>query len=165
MTPAEATSVFGRINAIWPTSHEVDKAEVREWVDFLLPFDLTTAKAALAELQKTMRFRPAMADFRSAYLTASLTAAPDRKALPGRAEAGTAERNRELYGRDPDDWVYCWKCDQAITLEERSTNPHYREGRGLFHARCPRRGSAPTIPNRERLIRDEHYRKTHGGDQ
>jgi len=164
MTAQDAGRVFARLAAIWPTSPEPDRTAAAEWVRFLSSYDLATANAAIDELQKTMRFRPSMADFRSAYLLAS-TAAPERPALPGRAEDGTAERNRELYGSIQDEWVYCWKCDMAITLEERSTNPHYREGYGLYHARCPRRGSAPSIPNRERLLREEHFRKTHGGNR
>ena len=60
----------------------------------------------------------------------------------------------EIYGADP---VYCAACDQAISLEERALLGWYRPGRGLVHGRCPRPGSAPRLPEKERTARVAQY--------
>lgn len=71
----------------------------------------------------------------------------------------TAGELRSLYGVDPSSWVFCCRCDQAITIDERSTVAFYRPGRGLMHGRCPRPGTAPRLPPKERAARVARYAK------
>jgi hypothetical protein len=66
---------------------------------------------------------------------------------------------RSLYGVDPSSWVFCCRCDQAITIEERSGVAFYRLGRGLMHGRCPRPGTAPRVPPKECAARVASYAK------
>ena len=63
------------------------------------------------------------------------------------------DEQRSLFGLDPSQWVYCCRCDQAISLEERASIAFYRPGRGLMHGRCPRPGTAPRVPAKERAGR------------
>jgi len=69
------------------------------------------------------------------------------------------DEQRAVYGSNPDQWVYCCRCDQAISLEERANIAFYRPGRGLMHGRCPRPGTAPRVPERERAGRVARYAK------
>jgi hypothetical protein len=71
------------------------------------------------------------------------------------------DERRSLYGLDPSGWVYCCRCDQAITIEERSSVAFYRLGRGLMHGLCPRLGTAPRVPPKERAARVARYAKAH----
>ena len=68
------------------------------------------------------------------------------------------DEQRSLYGLDSSRWCYCARCDQAITIEEQATNAAaYRRGRGLVHGVCPRPGSAPRVPAKERAGRVARY--------
>ena len=69
------------------------------------------------------------------------------------------DEQRSLYGVDPNSWVFCCRCDQAITIEERSSIAFYMLGRGLMHGRCPRPGMAPRVPPKERAARVARYAK------
>ena len=64
-----------------------------------------------------------------------------------------------LYGAVPSQWVYCCRCDQAISLEDLATSALYRPGRGLMHGVCPRPGTAPHVPTREAADRAARYAK------
>ena len=71
------------------------------------------------------------------------------------------DEQRALYGADSSSWVYCCRCDQAISLEERASIAFYRPGRGLMHGRCPRPGTTPRLPPKERAGRVARYAKGH----
>ncbi|MEZ5124924.1 MAG: hypothetical protein R2826_01560 [Thermoleophilia bacterium] len=71
------------------------------------------------------------------------------------------DEERSLYGVDPSSWVFCCRCDQAITIEERSSIAFYRLGRSLVHGRCPKPGTAPRAPMKERAARVARYGKAH----
>jgi hypothetical protein len=64
---------------------------------------------------------------------------------------------RDVFGADPSGWVFCARCDMAISLEERALVAWYLPGRGLVHGRCPRPGSAPRMPEKERAARVVAY--------
>jgi hypothetical protein len=83
-----------------------------------------------------------------------------RPALPsgGAKEDGSL---RDRYGSTQTDWVYCWRCDMAISLDDLQDHSGYDPARGLFHLRCPRPGSAPLIPMAEALKRNEAFDKRH----
>ena len=68
------------------------------------------------------------------------------------------DEQRDLYGLDPSRWCYCCPLRQAITIEEQATSADaYRPGRGLMHGVCPRPGSAPRVPAKERAGRVARY--------
>lgn len=73
----------------------------------------------------------------------------------------TDDELAELYGVDRSAWVYCCRCDQAISLQERASVGFYRPGRGFFHGRCPRPGSAPRVPPKDRADRVARYARAH----
>ena len=98
-----------------------------------------------------------MADFRHAYYKVAETPAPERPALAGAKES--EETLCDRYGASRQDWVYCWKCDMPITLEERATRPCFHPDRGMFHAHCPKPGPAPIMPVAERTARAERLGK------
>lgn len=78
-----------------------------------------------------------------------------REIQDGRASTEPTQTLFDLYGSNRDDWAHCWRCDMAITLEERSTVPRYREGYGLYHFRCPKPGTAPIMSPAQRAQRAE----------
>ena len=111
-----------------------------------------------------------MADFRAAYKVAAADPPEDRPALPAGDQQGPDLF--DLYGSSQNDWVYCYLCDMAISLEERATEPHYRPGKGLRHKRCPKAGSAPIMPPVQRMERAEKQigkpqqtRRRYGADE
>lgn len=159
MTETQAGFVYARINAIWPTNREVTPEEIDEWLRFLRPLNADLSELAIEELRGTRTFRPSMADFLAAYKIAAAQPEDGRPALPAGDQDPNAPTLLDLYGSNRDEWVYCWKCDMAVTLEELSTNPHYRQGRGLHHRRCPKSGSAPIIPQHLRIEREEHRQR------
>lgn len=73
----------------------------------------------------------------------------------------TTDEQHSLYGADLSSWVFCCRCHQAITVEERSSVAFYRLGRGLMHGRCLRPGTAPLVPPKERAPRVAQYAKVH----
>jgi len=158
MNVQEAITVLRRIDAIWPRREAAADGEYDEWIDFLSALDGKVAIRAVGEMREQMKWRPTMAEFRVAYWAASTLPDENTKLLPGQVEPTTAEKNKELYGEDPKRWVYCWRCGMAIPLADWREDD---EKRGLVHPgrKCPRRGSAPSIPNDEKLRRDEYFRK------
>jgi hypothetical protein len=147
MTPEQAGAFVARMNAMWPPKTTPTAAEVAEWMSFLRVFDAAIAVRALTGLRDQLPWRPSMAAFRSAYKEAA--------AAPADSEVRGGEALRDLYGSSETLWVFCWRCDMAISLAELSTDPHYRPGRGLCHRRCPEPGTAPIMPAAERLERAE----------
>lgn len=157
MTAEEALALLSRIDAIWPRREARSDAELDEWTAYLAGLDAAIAARAVDAMRAALVFPPSMADLRSAYDEAALLPVT-RPALPaGRDEAGcdfAAE-----YGHDRRSWVYCWRCDMAISLEERATTARFRPGYGLEHVQCPRSGSAPVIPVHLRLEREQARRR------
>ena len=123
-------------------------AQYAEWIDFLQPYELEYAERALDELRAELQWRPSMAHFKRAYYV--VAAAPEsRPALPG--ETSHDRTYSDIYGSSQDDWVYCGRCDMAISLEERATSPSADRGgvsctaaaHGPGRRRACRRTSAP----------------------
>ncbi len=169
MTTAEIAAILRTINSVWRPV--LDEYQQREWVDFLMDYDVEPAKRAVSALRGSSEWRPSMSAFRESYLRELDTspAAPADRPLLGAGDEATyrngrrqtnAEKNQDLYGSSVDDWVYCWQCDLAITLAELDTDATYRQGYGFRHHRCPPHGSRPSIPNAERRTRAEHWQRT-----
>lgn len=147
--------VLTRIGAAWP-SKDTSEDTYSEWARFLRPFEYKTAQRALDSLISTSKWRPSMAEFREAYNVA-LTAPQKLRSLSSGDHHQTIDFS-DTFGSEQADWCYCYKCDMALTLEERATEPHYTEGNGLCHKSCPRHGSAPTMPTWMKLKREEQKR-------
>ena len=160
MNTQEANACLYRLNALWPRKRAEGEAD--EWMGVLRPLDSTTVFAAFDDLRDTLDFPPSFADFRSAYRLAEVHVRDDRLALPS-GNANPDDTLRDLYGEDQNGWVYCWRCDMALTLEGRATmkGVGYDASRGLYHRSCPKGGSAPLIPSWEKSPRDEGFRKRH----
>jgi hypothetical protein len=158
MNAADAQRLIRRMRALWKI--KADEDADREWLLVLRPLETTTAEAALDEMRDTLMFPPTVADLRSAYYVALALAGSDRPALPP-GDEGPSESLRDRYGENQKDWVYCWRCDMALTLEERDSShlSGYDESRGMYHHRCPKNGAAPHIPAGERMARDEYLGK------
>ena len=152
MLVTQVAVILGRIDAIWPPRTQPSDAERAEWAGFLQRMDYHVSERAIDVMKTQLAWRPTMADFKSAYNTASAMGDDSLPQLP--AAKGAQSRDYESeYGQHRDDWVYCWKCDMAISLADRCEHPCYREGKGLHHAHCPRKGSAPAIPVHLKLAR------------
>jgi len=152
MTAEQAQSILGRIDAAWPAKTPPTRDQYAEWIDFLQLYELEYADSAVDELRAELQWRPTMAHFKRAYYLAA--AVPEaRPALAG--ESSDELTPSDIYGSSQDLWVYCHLCDMVISLEERATEPIWEPGRGLQHARCPRRGGAPIMPAAERAARAE----------
>lgn len=93
--------------------------------------------------------------------------------LPTKPVDGSTIEYADLYGVRQDEWIYCWKCDMPLTLEEISGPPHssytdaatyppFDAGRGFYHQHCPRRGSRPTMPNHLKRRREENLQRKGG---
>jgi hypothetical protein len=154
MTPERATEVLRRLIAIWPRERSEDTD--KEWLYYLRPLDYLTAMKAMEGMRDMLSWPPAIADFRAAYRDAILT---PENAIHG--EVKVDDSLFDLYGSSQSDWAYCWKCDMAITLAERSNDPHYRDGKGLHHDKCPKSGASPTMPVWMRLEREDAKKKVH----
>lgn len=157
MTLEEAQRIIRRIDAAWPGKTSPTTEHYGEWVDFLDRYEYKFAELAVDDLRADFRWRPTMADFRKAYFAASTAAERPRLALPGKTDGQTTLR--DLYGQDESEWVYCCRCDLAITLEERARDPIEWPGRGLQHAHCPHPGTAPRMPADQRAERAEKMSK------
>jgi len=154
----DAALTLRRLKVLWP--REMPEGTDEEWLRVLLPLDAGYADMALNEMRDTLLFPPAVADFRSAYYVA-LSLPTDVLALPAGTGADPQESLRDVYGENQSTWVYCWRCDMALTLEERDSAKlsGYDASRGLYHHRCPKKGAAPSIPAKERAERNEYYDK------
>ena len=68
----------------------------------------------------------------------------------------------DLYGHERSSWVYCWRCNTAISLADRADGPvSFTERLGLAHKFCPRPGTSPSIPEYLRIERDDYWVKHH----
>lgn len=158
MNPTDIARVLGRIDAVWPPKKLPTDAERSEWVRFMQNLDGKVGSRAVDELKMTLGWRPSMADFRSAYNLAATLPDDDVKALPG-ARGEQQTEWEDIYGAHQGQWVYCWRCDMAITLDERCDEPLHHAAKGLRHRQCPRSGSAPVMPVHLRLKREEYFSK------
>lgn len=156
MNKNESAKVLRRLKILWP--RELPEGTDTEWVRVLAPLEYRYADSALDEMRDTLMFPPSVADFRSAYyLVLSLPC--DTLALPPGDDDEAFEPLRDRYGENQKDWVYCWRCDMALSLEERGGKCGYDFSRGLYHYACPKKGSVPAIPSAERVARNEYFDK------
>jgi hypothetical protein len=153
----DAALFLRRLKVLWP--RELPEGTDAEWLRVLAPLEASYADMALNEMRDTLMFPPTVADFRSAYYLA-LSLPTDTLALPAGDESGS-ESLRDVYGENQREWVYCWRCDMALSLEERDSAKlsGYDASRGLYHHRCPKKGAAPSITAKERAERNEYYDK------
>jgi len=158
MNRDEAKSTFGRVDAIWPAKKAPTQAERDEWMSFLKPMDGKLALRALDLMRDSVMWRPTMAEFDTYYRQAAAFSTEGYAELPAGTGAEATDM-LETYGSRQEDWIYCWKCDMAIALEELAARPYYSERRGLHHERCPRKGSAPLMPVHLRLERESYWQK------
>lgn len=154
MIEDRVNEVLTRIGAVWPSKDTSDDTYA-EWARFVRPFEFKTSQRALDSLASTCKWRPSMAEFREAYNVALSN--PSGQRMLGDGVQQTIDYS-DTFGSAQDDWLYCWQCDMAITLEERATDPHYREGKGMHHKSCPPRGSAPSMPSWLKLKQEEQRR-------
>lgn len=161
MLVTDMAVVLGRIDAVWPPKKAPSDAERAEWARYLQPLDRKVCERAIDDLKLQLGWRPSMADFRAAYSQASYTPSDERPQLPAPSDPDGVRGidYDSLYGHHRDEWVYCWRCDMAITLEERCGSPCHHAGKGLHHASCPKRGTAPSIPVHLRIKREEAFAK------
>ena len=169
MNTAEALMITRRIIGIWPAP-ALDKEAKAEWIDFLIELEYEPAISALVSLRESQRYRPSMSELKSAYLSVCSGMQEIRqqtevhRLLPGRKSA-TADNEREPYGNldwygsSVKDWVYCWRCNMAIRLEERDTTAVHAPGLGLRHDRCPLRGTAPLMPVEAMNEREAYWQR------
>lgn len=159
MTADEISETIKRIDGIWPPRTAPTVDERQEWVKFLQPLEGWAVLAAIDDMRDSVMFRPTMAEMRTFYTQA--LAVPCENAL--QLQAGEcdvpAPSLLDLYGSHQADWIYCWKCDMAISLEELSGMPRFDERRGLFHKKCPKSGAAPAMPVHLRIARQEYWTK------
>lgn len=156
MNAAESSQVLRRMESTWPRGEKLGDGVYEEWLTFLSEYDCRLAFEALRSLRDVCTWRPSMADFRSAYFQALAVADSQRKQLPAGSHDDT-DSLRDRYGSDQGRWVYCWRCDMAVSLDELEGRIGYDMSRGIYHRSCPRHGSAPQIPALERATRDKWF--------
>jgi len=159
MTPEQIREVVKRLDGIWPPRKPPTHEERAEWVRFLHPLDGLVALRAVDALRENSPWRPSMADFKSAYWAEAAEPDDDVLALPAAPGAPKAPSAQDIYGHRSEEWIYCWKCDQAISLDDQYEGAFWDDRRGVYHHKCPPAGSAPHIPTKELLAREEYYRK------
>jgi len=162
MSPEQIREVVKRLDGIWPPRKPPTREERAEWVRFLHPLDGPVALRAVDNLRESSPWRPSMADFRSAYWSAAAEPDEETLALPA-APGEPAPSLDDVYGSCREDWLYCWRCDQAISINDQFDNSVYDHLRGMAHGKCPPQGSAPHIPKKELLEREEFFRREHIG--
>lgn len=156
MTKDDARAILTRVATIW-RGNDMALETQNEWMLVLKPLNHGFADRAVNRLRDTLVFPPTVADFRKAYYEALAIGGGDKLALPPGDEMPTSLRER--YGESQKDWVYCWRCDMALSLKERESSAltGYDQARGLYHRSCPKDGSAPLIPADERMARNEYF--------
>ena len=159
MNADQIREVIHRLDGIWPPRTPPTHEERAEWVRFLQPMDGPVAFLAVDELREISKWRPSMADFRTAYYAAAALPGDDFKLLPAGSEKQKTPALEDIYGSRHDQWIYCWRCDMAIAMQDMEDNHIYDPSRGLRHGSCPASGSAPLMPTAARLEREEHWRK------
>lgn len=159
MTADEIRAVIHRIDGIWPPRKPPTHEERAEWVRFLKPMDGAVALVAIDGLREDSPWRPSMADFRSAYYQAATLPSDQFAPLPAAPGEDKTPALEDVYGQRRDQWVYCWRCDMALTMDDICDSAVYDEQRGLRHGRCPKSGTAPLMPVAARLEREDHWRK------
>lgn len=160
MNADEIRTMVTRIDGIWPPKKAPTVEERQEWVRFLQPLDAEVVFDAIDIMRESVMFRPTMADLKTHYHQAA--AIPKENPLQLTAgEDGTTPTNLlDIYGSHMDDWIYCWKCDMAISMDDvLDEKVRFDPRRGLIHGRCPKNGSAPAAPVHVRLERESYWQK------
>ena len=67
----------------------------------------------------------------------------------------------DRYGFARSSWTWCWRCRQAIALEELATTARYHAENGWSHASCPPAGTAPRMPATLERTRAEAAQPAH----
>jgi len=160
MNLSQADFVMLKMDGIWALRGEHTGEELNEWLDFLMTLDHGAAVEACDALRLQLKWRPSMAELRASYREVVAIADEAPKQLAGEVDAD-APTLRDRYGAEQRDWVYCWRCDMAISLEERCDGVVHTERLGLAHRICPKHGAAPRIPEHERSEREDFRVKHH----
>jgi len=154
-----AKTIMRRIDAVWPPRHPAPADEYQEWKTFLLTLDGDIASRAIDEMRRDQIYRPKMADLQSAYhICAAIAGDKERFSLPAGDSQDSAPTLEDRYGANQNDWVYCWRCNMAISLDDLEERSRFDNAKGLRHPTCPRNGSSPTMPVHLKLQREEQWR-------
>ena len=160
----QADNVMRKLDGIWTLKGDHSKEARNEWLDFLLGYDYDVIREAVDDLKDRLKWRPSMAEIRDAYRAVTEALEAEVLLLEGDVDPD-APTLADVYGHIRSDWVFCWKCDMAVSLDERSGISNkpavYHERLGLRHRVCPKSGSAPLIPTYLRNEREEYWTKKH----
>lgn len=160
MNTDEKRTVVKRLDGIWPPRNPPTVEERHEWVKFLQPLESDVALDAIDIMRESVMFRPSMADFMKYYHEAAAIPRENALQLPAGDDDATGPSLQDIYGSHQDDWIYCWKCDMAISMDDvLDEKVRYDGRRGLCHGRCPKSGSAPAMPVHLRIARQEYWTK------
>jgi hypothetical protein len=151
----------GRIDGIWPPKKAPTMEERQEWVSFLRPLDGEVALECIDLMRDCLMWHPSMADVKRYYHEAAAVPRTCLPQLPAGEPSEYKETLADVYGASQDHWIWCWRCDQAISLEDQSIASLWDEQRGLFHRHCPKGGSAPSMPVGLRIARSEYWTSHH----
>jgi hypothetical protein len=157
---AQADFIMRKMDGIWALRGEHTDEERNEWLDFLMTLDHRATAEACDALRLQLKWRPSMAELRSSYRDVLAVDDELPKQLAGEVDKD-APSLRDRYGSEQGEWVYCWRCDMAISLDERYSGVVHTERLGLSHRRCPMSGAAPRIPEQERSDREDYRVKHH----
>lgn len=156
----EADSVLRKLDGIWVLRTEHTDTERNEWLDFLLALDHGATLEAVNYLRGQLKWRPSMAELRSAYREAIEDRDEQPIGLPGKVDPA-APTMADLYGSSQAQWVFCWRCDTAISLADQCDGPVFAGRLGLRHRRCPKPGTSPHMPEYLRTEREDYWVKHH----
>lgn len=156
----EADTILRKLGGIWVQRTEPTDAERNEWLDFMLVFDHGAMLESVDYLRGQLKWRPSMAELRSAYREVIENRDEAPLGLPGKVDAD-APTLADLYGAERRGWVYCWRCDMAVSLEDQCGGPVFVERLGLRHRTCPKPGASPSMPEYLRTEREDYWTKKH----
>lgn len=156
----EADTILRKLDGIWIQRTEHTSDERSEWLDFMLVFDHGAMLEAVDSLRGQLKWRPSMAELRSAYREVIENRDEAPLGLPGKVDAD-APTLADLYGHERQGWVYCWRCDMAISLADQCGGPAFAERLGLRHRTCPKPGTSPHMPEYLRTEREDYWVKHH----
>lgn len=159
MNADQIRQVVARIDGIWPPKNAPTLEERQEWVTFLRKLDGEITLESIDLMRDSLIFRPSMADVKKHYHIAAAVPRATLPQLPAGKPGEHTDTMADIYGASEDHWIWCWRCDLAISLEDQSLHSLWDEQRGLFHVKCPKPGSAPSMPVGLRIARSEYWTK------